>query len=275
MFKIIYINLGRSINRKTQIENQLAYHFPNYPIQREAAVDGSKFTLEDVKDILDPRAYYYLRSHNRRRLLNEDINNFGQIACSLSHFNCWKKLIEDDNHEYYLICEDDVVFYPDIQQKTEKILKDNPNLDFYSLVYVNSRGNKKVNNHLKITKPFYGTQTYLISKKAAKLFLENSFPIVSQVDAFIGYISFKYNLNSYMLSFPAGKENGYTEIGHEREHCVLCNIPYENEVEIGGYKNVTNKEINTKKSYILYLLLGLFIGVFICLIINLCFRIKG
>lgn len=274
MFKIIYINLDRSVNRKNQIENQLAYHFPNYSIQRESAVDGSKFSLEDVKDILDPRAYYYLKSHNRRRLLNEDINNFGQIACSLSHFNCWKKLIEDTEYDYYLICEDDVVFYPDIHQKIIKILRDQSDLDFYSLVYVNSRGNKIENDRLKITKPFYGTQTYLISKKAAKLFLENCFPIVCQVDAFIGYISFRYNLNSFMLTSPAGRENGYTEIGHEREHCVLCDIPYENEVEIKGYKNIIGKSNKSKFSYILYLLLGLFIGILICLIINLCFRRK-
>jgi GR25 family glycosyltransferase involved in LPS biosynthesis len=244
MFKIIYINLDRSTERKKNIENEIRYHFPKYEIEREAAVDGQKLKSDDLKQIVDSRSFYYLKNNNHRRLLNEDINNTGHIACSLSHINCWKKLINDLKYDYYLICEDDITFYPDPKLKIKNYLSIYPNIDFLSFIYINNRANTDKDNfgNFKINHPFYGTQCYLISKQAAKIFVENVFPFTCQIDAYIGYASNFNNLKSILVSEVVGQEVGFsTDIGHESDtNCVLCNLPYEFEIEINNSKNYDN-----------------------------------
>ena len=40
---------------------------------------------------------------------NDFGNRKGVIGCALSHYNLWKRLIDDSHHEYYVIMEDDFV----------------------------------------------------------------------------------------------------------------------------------------------------------------------
>jgi GR25 family glycosyltransferase involved in LPS biosynthesis len=100
------INLERRKDRKDQtIEKLTAVGITAYEFIK--AVDGK--TLEPTKELA---------------LLFKD-NDYGSIrgfiGCALSHYNLWKRLLEDENHSYYLVLEDDFVLCEDFKNKIDKL----------------------------------------------------------------------------------------------------------------------------------------------------------
>ena len=100
------VNLERRKDRKEETINKLtAAGISSYEFIK--AVDGKK--LEPTK---------YLEELFR----NNDFGNLcGVIGCALSHYNLWKRLIEDENHSYYLIMEDDFELCDNFKEKMESL----------------------------------------------------------------------------------------------------------------------------------------------------------
>ena len=46
----------------------------------------------------------------------------GEIACALSHYKLWHKLLNDDNNNYYVILEDDVTIVENFVEKIDKCI---------------------------------------------------------------------------------------------------------------------------------------------------------
>ena len=91
---IYYINLDRSIDRNSHMKEQIKkYNIKN--IKRVRAVDGKE--INDSKNIM----YDTTMCKNR-------FNDY-QLACTLSHVNAVKQMINDDI-DYGLVIEDDVNF---------------------------------------------------------------------------------------------------------------------------------------------------------------------
>ena len=55
---------------------------------------------------------------------NDFGNRRGVIGCALSHYNLWKALIEDKNHAFYLIMEDDFTLCEGFKKRMEILKKE-------------------------------------------------------------------------------------------------------------------------------------------------------
>ncbi len=110
-----FINLHRRKDRLDHI-------YKNTPFfcERFEALDAKNLILNQNVKNLFPDTYYKLTK--------------SEIACTLSHYNLWKKLISDKGAKNYLILEDDVVFNQGfVEHWNEKWSKNIP--DFH-LAYV-------------------------------------------------------------------------------------------------------------------------------------------
>ena len=60
-------------------------------------------------------------------------NDFGSrkgvIGCALSHYNLWKRLVDDSQHEYYVIMEDDFVLCSNFKKHIETLKSNNEFVD--------------------------------------------------------------------------------------------------------------------------------------------------
>ena len=137
-----------------------------------------------------------------------------------------KNLIEDKESDFYLIFEDDVILHNKFENKLNNIINNNPTFDFISLIYTSKRMNNmynKYNNMYLIRNPFFGMQSYVISKKGAEKLLNYVDKIDCHIDAYVGYVSFYDNLNSlmvhkdYMLGFTG---DDISTINHK--NCLFC-----------------------------------------------------
>uniref|UniRef100_A0A6C0E7H2 Uncharacterized protein n=1 Tax=viral metagenome TaxID=1070528 RepID=A0A6C0E7H2_9ZZZZ len=116
---------------------------------------------------------------------NDFGSRIGVIGCALSHYNLWKRLVNDSQHEYYVIMEDDFVLCSNFKKHLETLktnnefelrevlflgyhmFEKNRNYDIYNLVS-ESVDVKDLNKDLYIG----GTFAYSINKVGAKKLLE-------------------------------------------------------------------------------------------------------
>ena len=124
-----------------------------------------------------------------------------EVSINMSHFNCWKKLV-NSCQEYALILEDDIEVKPDFIEKVNLImerLKETDNDDF-SLLFLwdglwanTEKSNKFVTRVapgvtvMRQTEEYNaGAATYIISKKYAEFLMKRFFPIKIPQDIMIG-----------------------------------------------------------------------------------------
>ena len=116
---------------------------------------------------------------------NDFGSRIGVIGCALSHYNLWKRLVNDSQHEYYVIMEDDFVLCSNFKKQLEALKSNNEfvlrdvlflgyhmfekdrDYDIYNLVS-ESVDVKDLNKDLYIG----GTFAYSINKVGAKKLLE-------------------------------------------------------------------------------------------------------
>ena len=91
-----FINLDKREDRLKSIQKSV-----NFETKRFKAKDKESLTIEEAKKFF-PTGYCK--------------KNKGEIACSISHYLLWKKLIELDL-ENMLILEDDVVFKENFERQ--------------------------------------------------------------------------------------------------------------------------------------------------------------
>lgn len=124
-----------------------------------------------------------------------------EVSINMSHYNCWKKLI-NSCQEYALILEDDVEVKPDFIQKVNDImekLKEINSADFSVLHLWNGNWADTDNNHkfvtnvssgidiVKETEEYNaGAAAYIMSKKYAQFLMKKFFPIKMPQDIMMG-----------------------------------------------------------------------------------------
>lgn len=144
---------------------------------------------------------------NHERSCNSQIASMGAIGCYLSHVNIWQQLMNDSEHEMYVVFEDDCdrpnVSVEVINQQVNDTIKQFPDWDIIylgdlpllSIFYPQQKvGNNEI---FKVTSMIYGTHAYLINKKGASKLLSKAFPIVFQVDSYMSYQYLNGSLNAY------------------------------------------------------------------------------
>ena len=164
-----------------------------------------RFSAVDSKDldIDDPRIHPLAKGKImiKHDFDHDDISSLGAVGCYLSHAALLKKCIEL-NHPI-MVAEDDTYFSDKIINEIRRTFKTIPkDADFVAILYNNLLSGfencKKI--WCKISKPreIRGTQLYYVTPKAAKVLLKHAFPLVTQIDAHIGYvIGSDKDLNGY------------------------------------------------------------------------------
>ena len=91
---VVVVNLERRLDRKQKMQS--IFNSQNiYPLWIKA-VDGKQLSpTDELKQLVQGNNY------NSRR---------GVIGCALSHLNIWKQLVQDVEHDYYIVLEDDIDF---------------------------------------------------------------------------------------------------------------------------------------------------------------------
>lgn len=164
MIDTYIINLPRDIVRRDYVIGLLApYDFLS--INLVSAIEGKCLSDEELDSNFDIVESY----HRYGRKLNR-----GEIGCTLSHYECYKRILES-NHEYALILEDDITIVGELENiklLTPYMNNEAPTIIFLSGDYWYMRENRIVNN-LYLTNVYdaVGSYAYLINKSAARLIL--------------------------------------------------------------------------------------------------------
>ena len=164
-FLTFVINLKESTDRKIYMENLLA-SFDFLDVVFVEAIDGRIMTKEEISLEFDESLALkrYGRSLGR-----------GEIGCTLSHYKCYKKLLESDK-QYALILEDDITLIKDVSIIKHLISIVDVNLPVCLLLsgdYWMYR-KKKVFNDFFCVDVFdaVGAYAYIINRTAASLLLK-------------------------------------------------------------------------------------------------------
>ena len=181
-----------SFNKKKELEYGLKkVGFKN--INLFNAVNGKELNIDDLinNNKISIRAYNDLVSKERHQ--DSGISSISAIGCYMSHYNLWKKCV-DDNLEYMIIMEDDVNFKDigkdDIKFIENTLKKENSVFISPSTIY-----------YLKTKKYyFFGAHFYIVSNGACKQLLKYAYPIDVQVDFYMSnlmyrnliYVEFRY-----------------------------------------------------------------------------------
>ena len=167
MITTYVINLEKERERKMYMENLLKpYTFLN--VEFINAVNGNELSEEEISNVFDEDLAYkrYGRKLNR-----------GEIGCTLSHYKCYKKLLDSTNH-FALILEDDITIIRDlyyIKEIYKYMDTSEPCVLFLSADYW-WKVNIDKSNSFSIRSVFdaCGTYAYLINKAAAKFILDKN-----------------------------------------------------------------------------------------------------
>jgi GR25 family glycosyltransferase involved in LPS biosynthesis len=205
------VNLERRKDRKDNMTDLLKnLNIENEQYEFITAVDGN--SLKPTQEL-----YNLFKG-------NDFGSRKGVIGCALSHYQLWKQLLNDKNHSFYLIMEDDIEFCDDFKNKMENLM---PNFVSNEILYLGYHMFKKnrdkvrniydisreITNVISLDKTLYigGTFSYSINKKGAKIlidYIENN-GIKHGIDYVMKIIPL---LNSFEcqphLTFSEWNENG-------------------------------------------------------------------
>ena len=163
--KIKIINLERRLDRKNEMIRKLKeMEIENYEFFK--AVDGNLIEPSiELKKLFEGNDFYYRR---------------GVSGAALSHLKLWRELIdENDNCNFYIIFEDDVVFFPDFKNKLKLCVNEFVKKSMDKL-YIGANSIRTINRYtsnLKFQKGegelCDGNYGYIISKSAAKKMIDH------------------------------------------------------------------------------------------------------
>ncbi|WP_255478559.1 glycosyltransferase family 25 protein [Rufibacter sp. XAAS-G3-1] len=215
--KVFLINLDRSPDRLHFMKQQL--DSLNLPFERISAVDGKNLDMGKLTEFADPS-----RVEEWKDLLTPNA-----IACSLSHHQIYKKMVEEDI-EMALILEDDVVLDANFPFVLDQIEKNGLNNTDVFLVYFH--GDKKLFSDNRVISindkhKFYAAKSvwgayaaggYIIRKDVAKKLSEFVFPVKFTADSW-GVFHRDGAINGLWALLPLltssanfGSDIGYTKI---------------------------------------------------------------
>lgn len=221
-----------SFNKKNTIEEDYRnYGFKN--INHFKAVDGRKMNPTELlkNRVISVRSYDDLMSGRNE---HSGMSSLGAVGCSLSHYEIWKKCIQDKN-DYVIVTEEDNEMIKKLDENDFReitgILK-KPNSIFVSVNITNQEHRKH----------FFGTHFYIISREACEILVKNFFPIDVQVDWYIANAATtgEINMGGYVIS----RQKMHISSIQEAFLCWKCSLPKD------------------KKYYLLYLFLVMLLVFF-------------
>lgn len=212
----IVINLARNSDRMRVISS--AYHASDMasviPMRRFDAIDAA--LLPDLMVYLSPRAKHQLTETLSMgyRKRHADLTP-GAVGCFLSHVTVLRMLAEDAGVDTMLILEDDADIRPDILARVSEIGSILPSR--WDLVMLGHH--YQVLDHsmdplplIRKVHTFWGTHAYFVTKKAARIILENfeRRRIMLQYDSQLSTMSVKGELCIFTTKLSHGISSNAT-----------------------------------------------------------------
>ncbi|WP_304246924.1 glycosyltransferase family 25 protein [Parabacteroides gordonii] len=168
--KTYVINLKNAVDRRQNVLGELSKHpFMNYELVE--AVDGREMSQEDVDHLFDCKRFSL-------RFGREVFP--GEIGCTLSHRECYRKLLSSEE-EVALILEDDVRFLAEENRVEELIRTISAQMTGIPRVITLTRhhlyyswGERPVVGEYSLcrVREAWGTCAYLVNRKAAAVLLK-------------------------------------------------------------------------------------------------------
>jgi len=188
--------------RKKYIENSLN----TYGLKDSAILVDAILKKDLDPDILKKHDEFLDKDHN--------LTNLGEIACYLSHLKVMKKFLLDEKKKA-IIFEDDItpcastkLYQSQLHQLRKELteLENKGVLEQYDIIYLgncwsNCLGSNFITQHLATNSESLCNHAYVINKKAAKIILDNSILLKTQIDLLIVDLIKKHKLKSLTL-FP-------------------------------------------------------------------------
>ena len=216
----------------------------------QPCVDAKQWTFSDICKL--EKGNILVRRTTAPGYSQEDFR-ISEVAISLSHIECWKKLVSS-NEEFMCVFEDDVMMKPNFNKYVGKIMEQLPSLlnknsrtrqvtfDIIHLVNGNwakthkyyqpdktydiQTGNKSFKLFRENKQYNAGAGCYIIRKAFAKALLEKVYPIRKPIDNFIGDVGF----TKYVHLVVKFKEIGKTDTNPNPKFfdspLVKVDIPY-------------------------------------------------
>jgi GR25 family glycosyltransferase involved in LPS biosynthesis len=221
------ITLERRMDRWKRFQDQPG--IDPLPLKRFLGVDGKTLDLQN-----DSRVATMTKRNIRvnMRRSHEELDSIGGVGCALSHIAVWQWLV-DSEHDMVLVFEDDAVVPPSfvakanqcIQQST--ILKDPKKWDMWLLGGIWDDLSKIPGETVVLRVGSYVLfHAYVLTKRAARMFLKDVYPIHSHIDIWVSVYCFLNNVRivgckNLMLR---QNERAKTDIQSEKG-CKICNVP--------------------------------------------------
>jgi len=185
----------------------------------QAGIDKYQFiTAVDGRELILTKTQYEMFQGN------DFGSKRGVVGCALSHYNLWKQLLEDKDHNYYLIMEDDCTLSENFKENLEILKKEMEKKDVVFLGYsMFEKEREKVKKEYNcststvklatLNKSLYigGFFCYLINKNGAKKMVK--YIAKNGIKHGIDYLmKIVPNINAYetrpQLAFSVWNENG-------------------------------------------------------------------
>jgi glycosyl transferase, family 25 len=190
--KIYYINLDVRKDRRQQFESQPALAAMP-PVERISAVHGLSLNIEKDKDIgLNTRVQVttqFRRSHY-------EIHSRGAVGASFSHIKTWKKFLES-NAKYALVLEDDVELPATFAMMVHDCAKDLPTeWDIWILGWNHNPTDTTHDGSspFRSVLHFTGAHCYIVTRKAAKILVDEAFPIETHIEHYMSNAAFMHGM---------------------------------------------------------------------------------
>lgn len=198
--KTYIINLERSKVRRKHIIGEAERCGLDYELVK--AVDGSQLTDEELDRLCDMEQ---VRKHPNWLFP-------GAIGCALSHYDVYKKIIENDI-DVALVLEDDVYLpdnLPDLLESIKKEIRPSEVISLYYMSFapcqLSKKGKVSLANNYHLYYPVSVTQVistagYIITKKAARTLADIILPVRVTADSW-GYLYEQKGFDSFRCVYP-------------------------------------------------------------------------
>lgn len=239
--RIYCINLKKRTDRWDRFFQQPGFQelIQKYPWEQFEAIDGSTINVEkDTRVSLRTRRNIFYK----KRRDHEDLDSAGGVGCYLSHYTTWTKTLAQQE-EMALIFEDDALIplgfvdkleaaYIEYKALDEKVRPDLWNLSLpFNRTVMDAVNNTVAFNfgdwNFTVNAP---NTAYIITKKGAKVLVENAFPIDGHVDFYMfrcaqmGLIVYAQYKKLFLRQVSV-KKKGIVDSNIQEAKCDVCNIP--------------------------------------------------
>ena len=194
---IYFINLDESKDRLEMMNKAAKKHNLNF--KRFPAFHGKKINIDDFI---------------KKNIITKFDEKPGDLGCGLSHIHLWKECV-NNNHEYVLILEDDVILDDNFNTLFNKYYKQVP--DDWDMIHLGSSWlkGKKISDNVLKTNRTVGAYAILFKLNTLKDLIKNKIPLKAPVDLAIGAFIDENEKKSYAFYPPLIKHNN--DISSDRQ----------------------------------------------------------